>query len=256
MFIDTHTHIYVPDFNDDRTTMIQRAVDAGVDLMLLPAIDSGSFQALQDTVSAFPEVVKPMIGLHPCSVKADYTNELDLVHKELTENRSAYVAIGEIGIDLYWDKSTLALQQEAFRVQLNWAKEMDLPVAIHIRNSFDEVFAILQEAQDGRLRGVLHCFTGGKRHVRLARELGFYMGIGGVVTYPGSGIDHVLKRIDMEEIILETDAPYLTPVPHKGERNEPSYIPLIAEKVAEIKGLPLQEVAEITTANAKKLFRL
>lgn len=256
MFIDTHTHIYTSDFDDDRQEMIARAVNQGVDLMLLPAIDSKSFGALEQTVSTFSDHVRPMIGLHPCSVGDNMEAELQLVHRELENNRDKYVAIGEIGIDLYWDKSTLDRQQEAFLIQLRWAKSFQLPVAIHIRNSFNEVFQLLEEEQDGNLTGVLHCFTGGKRHVLKARELGFYMGIGGVITYPGSGIDHVLKRINMDEIILETDAPYLTPNPHKGARNEPSYIPLIAEKVAQIKGLKLQEVAEITSANAKKLFKL
>ncbi len=171
-------------------------------------------------------------------------------------NRDQYVAVGEIGIDLYWDKTTIDLQIEAFRTQLQWAKHFQLPVAIHIRNSFDEVFEALTAEQDGSLSGVLHCFTGGKRHVLQARELGFYMGIGGVVTYPGSGIDHVLKRIDINEIVLETDAPYLAPVPHKGERNEPAFLTHIAQRVAEIKEMSVDEVIAITSANAKKLFKL
>lgn len=256
MFIDTHTHIYVNDFDEDRDDMVKRAVQNGVGLMLLPAIDAQHFKALQKTTKSYPDHVKPMIGLHPCSVNSKLEHELALVQHELENNIGQYVAIGEIGIDLYWDKTTLAIQQEAFRTQLQWAKQYSLPVAIHIRNSFDEVFAILEQEQDGTLQGVLHCFTGGKRHVRQARELGFYMGIGGVLTYKGSGLDHVLKRIELDEIILETDAPYLAPEPHKGTRNEPAYLPIIAQEVAQIKGMDVDAVAEATSANAKKLFKL
>ncbi len=257
MIIDTHTHLYAAEFDEDRTSMVKRAQESGVGLMLLPAIDRSSFNAMWDVVNTFPELMKPMIGLHPCSVKPDsLKDELQLVEEELKTNREKYVAVGEIGIDLYWDKTTIDLQIEAFRTQLQWAKHFQLPVAIHIRNSFDEVFEALTAEQDGSLSGVLHCFTGGKRHVRLARELGFYMGIGGVVTYPGSGIDHVLKRIDINEIVLETDAPYLAPVPHKGERNEPAFLTHIAQRVAEIKEMSVDEVIAITSANAKKLFKL
>ena len=256
MFIDTHTHIYVPEFDADRVEMIERARKADVGLMLLPAIDSSTFDAMEQVVSQFPDLVKPMIGLHPCSVKQGYEAELALVENEIKSNKDRYIAIGEIGIDLYWDKSTLDIQVDAFRSQLQLAKANNLPVAIHIRNSFNEIFEVLESEQDGTLTGVLHCFTGGKKHVRKAQELGFYFGIGGVITYPGSGLDHVLNRIDLQEIILETDAPYLTPEPHKGTRNEPSYLPIIAQKVAEIKGLSLEEIKDITTANAKKLFKL
>jgi TatD DNase family protein len=257
MIIDTHTHLYDAAFDADRADMVKRAKESGVGLMLLPAIDRSSFRAMWQTVNAFPEVMKPMIGLHPCSVKGQsMVAELELVESELKTRRDNYVAIGEIGIDLYWDKSTIDRQREAFRVQLQWARQFQLPVAIHIRNSFNEVFEVLQEEQDGTLTGVLHCFTGGKRHVRLARELGFYMGIGGVVTYPGSGLDHVLKRIEMHEIVLETDAPYLAPVPRKSERNEPAFLMHIASRVAEIKQVPLDEVIAITSANAQKLFML
>jgi TatD DNase family protein len=197
-----------------------------------------------------------MMGLHPCSVQQNFEDELTIVKKYLDENPEKFVAIGEIGIDLFWDKSTLPLQQEAFKTQLKWAKEKNLPVAIHIRNSFDEVFQILEEEKTDRLTGVLHCFTGGKRHVSKARELGFYMGIGGVVTYPNSGIDHVLKKIELEEMLLETDAPYLSPIPHKGQRNEPAFLPFVVSKIAEIKQVSAQEVIDITTQNTKKLFKI
>ena len=257
MIIDTHTHLYAQEFDDDRAAMVERAMQAGVGLMLLPAIDSTSFNAMWQVVNEFPQRMKPMMGLHPCSVKSDtIQEELDLVEKELAENRDKYIAIGEIGIDLYWDKSTLDVQIEAFRTQLQWAKKYALPVAIHIRNSFNEVFEALQAEQDGSLTGVLHCFTGGKRHVNLARDLGFYMGIGGVVTYPGSGLDHVLKRINIEEMLLETDAPYLAPVPVKDQRNEPAFLPYIAQKIAAIKARSTEEVVALTTENARNLFKL
>jgi TatD DNase family protein len=256
MIIDTHTHLYAAEFDADRAEMMARAAASGVGLMLLPAIDRAHFSALWETTRAYPDQTKPMIGLHPCSVKSDFETELDLVTSELATNHESYIAVGEIGIDLFWDKTTLPLQIEALRQQLKLAKTYSKPVAIHIRNSFDEVFEALKLEQDGRLKGVLHCFTGGKRHVGLARDLGFYMGIGGVVTYPGSGLDHVLKRIELSEILLETDAPYLTPVPFKGERNEPSFLPHIVKTIAEIKSVSPEEVVEVTTQNAKKLFSL
>ena len=257
MIIDTHTHLYAQEFDLDRVAMVERARQAGVGLMLLPAIDASSFSAMWQVVNQFSAEMKPMIGLHPCSVKGEtLKEELELVERELVENREKYIAIGEIGIDLYWDKTTLDLQIEAFRTQLQWAKKYALPVAIHIRNSFNEVFDALKAEQDGSLTGVLHCFTGGKRHVNLARDLGFYMGIGGVVTYAGSGLDHVLKRIHIEEMVLETDAPYLAPVPVRDQRNEPAFLPYIARQVAAIKQLEVEEVAAITTQNARKLFKL
>ena len=256
MIIDTHTHLYAKEFDADRTEMMARAKAAGVGLMLLPAIDSGHFEAMRQMALAYPEQTKLMIGLHPCSVKEDFEKELALVTSELATNGSSYIAVGEIGIDLFWDKTTLLQQIEAFTTQLQLAKQYSLPVAIHIRNSFNEVFEVLKAEQDGSLTGVLHCFTGGKRHVGLGRDLGFYMGIGGVVTFPGSGLDHVLKRIELHEMLLETDAPYLAPVPHKSERNEPSFLPHIVKQIAEIKSVSPEEVIEVTTQNAKKLFKL
>lgn len=256
MIIDTHTHLYALAFDEDRAEMVARAKSTGVGLMLLPAIDSGHFEAMWHTVNAYPDVMKPMIGLHPCSVNAKFNVELDFVERELSMNREKYIAIGEIGIDLYWDQTTLPQQVEVFRQQLQWAKHYQLPVAIHIRNSFTEVFEALKSEQDGRLTGVLHCFTGGKRHVGLARDLGFYLGIGGVVTYAGSGLDHVLKRINLSEIVLETDAPYLAPIPHKNQRNEPSLLPHIVQRIAEIKETNPEDVIRTTTENAKKLFNL
>lgn len=257
MIVDTHCHLYDSAFDADRDAALLRATKAGVSQILLPAIDKSTYKAMWQTVENNPELMRPMIGLHPCSVKAEtLEDELVWVEKELQTNRDKYYAVGEIGIDLYWETSTKNLQIEAFRTQLQWAKQFKLPVAIHVRNSFDEVFEALQAEQDGNLRGVLHCFTGGKRHVRLARDLGFYFGIGGVLTYAGAGLDHVLKRIELSEMLLETDAPYLAPLPHKGNRNEPAYLIYIVEKMAEILKIPPEEIMENTTKNAQKLFAL
>lgn len=255
MIIDTHTHIYSADFDADFEDMMARAIQAGVGLFLLPAIDNGTHQKMI-ALAELHANLKLMMGLHPCSVRENFEEELAIAKNYLDHQPEKFIAVGEIGIDLFWDKTTLTWQQEAFRTQLRWAKEKKLPVAIHIRNSFDEVFQMLEEEKTDDLTGVLHCFTGGKRHVAQARALGFYMGIGGVVTYPNSGIDHVLKKIKIDEIVLETDAPYLTPVPYKGQRNEPAYLIHIAQKVADIKHIPVGEVIEITTQNAKKLFKI
>lgn len=254
--IDTHTHIYSADFDADRAAIMQRAEDAGVAQMLLPAIDASTFDAMWRVVDAYPKLAKPMIGLHPCSVKLDFDAEMQLVETQLQTAKEKYIAIGEIGIDLFWDQSTINQQKEVFTQQLRWAKQYNLPVAIHIRNSFTEVFNILHAEKTEALQGVLHCFTGGKKHVLQARELGFYMGIGGVVTYPNSGLDHVLKRIELSEMLLETDAPYLAPVPHKGERNEPAFLAAIATKIAEIKNVTVAEVVATTTQNAQTLFKI
>lgn len=257
MFIDTHTHIYAAELAPELAKIMEDAQRKNVTQMLMPAIDKSTFAAMQNVAKNYAQNTKMMMGLHPCSVKQESVQEeLAFVKDELNKHIENYIAIGEIGIDLFWDESTLDIQKEAFTQQLRWAKELKLPVAIHVRNSFNEVFEILEQEKTDDLTGVLHCFTGGKRHVVKARELGFYMGIGGVVTYPGSGLDFVLKRINLSEIILETDAPYLAPVPHKGQHNQPAFLTHIAQKVAEIKEISIEEVAEITTQNAKKLFKL
>ena len=195
-----------------------------------------------------------MMGLHPCDVKDDYLKELEIVKAHLDKGK--YVAVGEIGIDLYWDKSTLDIQKKAFRQQLIWAKEYDLPVAIHIRESFDEVFEVIEEVNDEKLRGVFHCFTGTKEQGQRAIDMGFMLGIGGVVTFKNSGLDQTLSGLPLAQLILETDSPYLAPTPHRGQRNESAFIALMAQKLADIYEMDIEEVARITTQNAKTLFKL
>ena len=232
--------------------MMQRAMDAGVERFFLPNIDLSSIGAVKDLAANWPGKVWPMMGLHPCSVQENWSEVLDDIEKELRAEN--YVAVGEIGIDLYWDKSTLPWQVEAFKRQIAWAKQMDLPIVIHCRDSFDEILEILEETQDGTLRGVLHCFTGNEAQALRTVELGMMLGLGGVLTFKNSGVDRAVGAIPMEHIVLETDSPYLAPTPHRGKRNESGYVRLVAEKLASVKGISLEEVAEATTANSKRLF--
>ena len=250
---DTHTHIYLDDFKEDRAEMIERAITEGVDRFFLPNIDVGSIAQVNSLAEAYPDKIWPMMGLHPCSVDENWSEVLDTIEKEL-RSRSSYVAVGEIGLDLYWDKSTLPLQIAAFKRQINWAKELNLPIVIHCRDSFDEIFSVLEEEQDGNLRGVLHCFTGTEEQARKCIDLGMMIGLGGVLTFKNSGLDRAVQNIDLDYIVLETDSPYLAPTPHRGKRNESSYIHLVAEKLASIKDCSLEEIAERTTENSKQLF--
>lgn len=252
--IDTHTHLFSSQFDDDRHLIVQNAIDKGVSKMLLPNINRQTIDAMHKLCADFPTHCFPMMGLHPCDVKENYLEELQIVKSYLDKGR--YVAVGEIGIDLYWDKDTLDIQKEAFRQQLIWAKEYDLPVAIHIRESFDEVFEIIEEVNDDHLRGVFHCFTGNEAQAKKAIELGFMLGVGGVVTFKNSGLDKTLKNLDLNHLILETDSPYLAPTPHRGQRNESSFLPLIAQKLAEIYEINVEEVAKVTSHNANTLFKL
>ncbi|MBI1287167.1 MAG: YchF/TatD family DNA exonuclease [Flavobacteriales bacterium] len=252
--VDTHTHLYSSQFDDDIESVIGRAVEHGVERMLLPNIDRSSTEALWNVVNAYPERCFPMMGLHPCSVNETYKAELAHVEKELATGR--YIAVGEIGIDLYWDKTYIKEQVTAFEQQMEWAKELELPVAIHCRESFDEIFASVEKVQDGRLRGVLHCFTGTEEQARKCIDLGLHLGLGGVLTFKKSGIDAAIKHIPMEWLVLETDSPYLAPTPYRGKRNESAYTKLVAEKLAEVKEMTLDEVAAITTKNAEQLFNL
>jgi TatD DNase family protein len=252
--IDTHCHLYSRQFDSEREAAIQRARDNGVGLILLPNIDRESTQPMWDTVRLDPDFFLPMMGVHPCHVKEDFEEELLHVEAELKTGR--YIAVGEIGIDLYWEKSTLPQQVEAFETQLRWAKAFGLPVAIHCRDAFDDVFLSLEKEQDGSLKGVLHCFTGNSEQAQRCVELGMHLGIGGVVTYKNGGLPDALADIPLDRLVLETDAPYLAPVPFRGKRNEPSYVAYVAEKLAEVKGIPLDEMARITTENAKRLFKI
>lgn len=253
MFIDTHAHLYADKFAEDRAAMVQRALDAGVTKLYLPNIDAASVGPMHALCDAFPDVCIPMMGLHPCHVGADPTEELANVERLLNERH--YAAVGEIGIDLYWDKSNLPQQQMAFRQQIRWGKERKLPIAIHCRESFAETIAIVEEENTPELRGVFHCFTGSADEARRILGLdGFYLGIGGVITYPKSGLAQTMAAVGAERCVLETDAPYLSPVPHRGKRNESSYIPLIAQALATATGRALDDIARTTTRNAQQLF--
>ncbi len=253
-FIDSHTHLYLEHFDDDRDEVIQSALAQGVSTMLLPAIDMSSFTAMKSLAGRFPQNCLPMIGLHPTSVNELVEKELDFVESELSTGK--YIAIGEIGIDLYWDQTFKSEQTEAFRRQLHWAKQYQLPVAIHMRDSFNEVYEIVKEEADGNLKGVFHCFTGNESDAKKIIDLGFYLGIGGVVTFKNSGLGEVVANLPLESLLLETDAPFLTPAPFRGKRNDSHYIPYIAKKVAELTHRSVEEIAEITTNNSKRLFKL
>lgn len=231
---------------------MRRCLDNSISRLFLPNVDSASIDLVMSQVAAFPENCFAMLGLHPCDVKENWQQELDTIYKAIPQHK--IYAIGEIGIDLYWDKSTLNSQIEAFKIQIHWAKELKLPIVIHCRDSFDEVFTVLEEEKDDNLRGILHCFTGNLEQAHKLIDLGFYLGIGGVVTYKNSGLDKVVQEIDLKHIVLETDSPYLTPVPHRGKRNESSYLTYVAEKVADLHQMSVEEVAAITTANSKIVF--
>ncbi|SFC52366.1 TatD DNase family protein [Parapedobacter composti] len=249
---DTHTHIYYLYGTPELETQMQRCTDNGIEYLLLPNVDNESISSVLGTVAAYPERCFAMMGLHPCEVKEDYLDALAAIELAI-QNNNVY-GIGEIGIDLYWDKTTLPLQQEAFRIQAGWAKSSGLPVSIHCRNAFDELFALLKEVQDGRLHGVLHCFTGNREQAQQAIDFGLHLGIGGVVTYKNAGLDTVVANLDLRHLVLETDAPYLAPVPFRGKRNESSYLWYIAQKIADLHGVDLDTVASATTENAKRIF--
>lgn len=250
---DTHTHLYLEQFDGDRDEMVHRALDAGVKYMLLPNIDSDSMPRLLDLCSSYPENIFPMIGLHPTDVKSDWQDQLKRIMAHFQSHR--FYAIGETGIDLYWDKTFLAEQKLALQFQVDLALEYQLPIVLHVRDSFDEVFEVLEANADKSLRGVFHCFTGTAGQAERAIDLGFMLGIGGVLTYKNSGLDKVLSGIDPEHLILETDSPFLTPNPFRGRRNESSYLRLVAARLAEIKGISVEEVASVTTLNAIRLFK-
>ena len=252
MLIDTHSHIYSEDFNHDIDEVMQRAYDNDVKKIILPNIDSGSIKRLLDLSDSYPHLCYPLMGLHPTSVSEDYKEELKAVEYWL-EKRKFY-GIGEIGIDLYWEQKYVKEQQEAFRQQIKLARSHNLPIVIHVRNSFDEVHAIVKEEQDGNLKGIFHCFNGTLEEAQKVTDVGFYMGIGGVVTFKNSKLDEVIKLVDIKNLVLETDSPYLAPVPKRGRRNESAYLAFVAQKIAEIYELSVEEVAEITSLNARRLF--
>lgn len=257
MYVDTHCHLYDEAFDADRNEAVQRALDAGVTTLLLPDIDSSSTPCLDALQTQYPEVFRSMAGLHPTSVKEDYELELAKVHDRLfTGSTFNFIAVGEIGMDLYWDRTYEAEQREVLKKQMLWAEKLNLPVALHIRKAHNEVFGLLRDLNRTSYRGVMHCFGGSVQEAQRAVEMGFHLGIGGVVTFKNATLADVVKAMPLERLLLETDAPYLSPVPHRGQRNESAYIPLIAQKIADIKGITLDEVAEVTTANARRLFCL
>ena len=253
-FVDTHCHLYDEAFDADRPQAVQRAIDAGVTTMLLPDIDSTSTERLDILYNQYPNHFRRMAGLHPTSVKEDFETELTHVRKRL--ETESFVAVGEIGMDLYWDRTYEEQQREVLRRQMRWAEELGLPVALHIRKAHNEVFGLLRDLNRSSYRGVMHCFGGSLQEAWHAVEMGFMLGIGGVVTFKNATMAEVAKVIPLDRLLLETDAPYLSPVPHRGERNESSYIPLIAQKIADLRGISIEEVAEQTTANAQMLFSL
>ena len=249
---DTHTHLYSKQFDEDRQSMMLRALDHGVSRFFVPAIDSSYTESMLRLENDYPKNVFLMMGLHPTSVKENYLEELTIV-KDWIERRSFY-AIGEIGIDLYWDTSFLQQQQDAFKTQIKWAKEKNLPIVIHCRNSFDEIFEILEEEKDDKLFGIFHCFTGSLDQAQRAISYNMKLGIGGVVTFKNGGIDKFLHEIPINNIVLETDSPYLAPVPFRGKRNESSYIVKVLDKLVDIYKLTPEEVALITTENSIEIF--
>ncbi|HTI12703.1 MAG TPA: TatD family hydrolase [Puia sp.] len=250
--IDTHCHLYGKEFTGDIAETIQRAEKEGVEKFYLPSVDSGSLEALLALEDRYSGKCIGMIGLHPCSVKADYASELKLVEDWL--GRRPWVAVGEIGLDFYWDRTFEPQQYEAFHRQTEWALHYDIPIVIHSRDSMAESIALVREHQKGKLRGIFHCFGGDAASAKQIVDLGFYLGIGGVLTYKNSGLPAALQEIDLEHLVLETDAPYLSPVPFRGKRNESSYLKYVVARLAEVKGVPVEEVARITTKNAEKIF--
>lgn len=253
--IDTHTHLYSEEFDQDRKETIERALNKGVYKFFLPAIDSETHEKMLALESEFPNQIYCMMGLHPCYVKPEtWENELIIIEKYL--NQRHFPAIGEIGIDLHWDKTTLDIQIKAFEKQIDWAIERDLPIVIHTRESFNETFEVLERKKHQKLRGIFHCFSGNLEQAKHAIDLNFILGIGGVVTFKNGKIDQFLNEIPLEKIVLETDSPYLAPVPHRGKRNESGYLDLVAGKLVDVYGKDFAEIDSITTENALQIFKI
>lgn len=252
LFVDTHTHIYDHDFDADRAEVVQRALDNGVGVMLLPNVDASTMAPMMETHEQFPECTRVMMGLQPEEVKGDYKQVLAVMEKEL--EKDIFIGVGEVGLDFYWDTTFEKEQIDAFETQLDWAKQLSLPLSIHCRNAFSFMARLLEKHQDGGLHGVMHCFTGTEEEARVYLELGFHLGLGGVTTYKNCSVRDYLHNIPLDRIVLETDAPYLSPVPHRGQRNEPAFLVDTAKKIAEIYEMSVEEIAETTTNNAKTLF--
>jgi TatD DNase family protein len=251
-WIDTHAHLYLKDFDEDRSEMLRQCNDDDIKQIYMPNIDHTSIDDMLEVEHRYPGQCFSMIGLHPCSVKKDFESELYRVEDWLSKRR--FSAVGEMGTDLYWDKTFWEQQKEAFKIQVGWAKKYHLPIVIHCRESIDQTIELLEPWLDGKLTGIFHCFSGNLEQVRKIISMGFYLGIGGVVTFKNGGLDKILPDIDMENVVLETDSPYLAPAPHRGKRNSPLYIPHIANKIAEVKNISPEDVKLITTRNALNLF--
>lgn len=254
MLIDTHTHIYLDEFAADVDEVVNRALDNGVGMMLLPNVSTQTIKPMLDLVERFPDCTRAMIGIQPEEVRDDYKHDLDVVEKEI--ERGIYCGIGEIGLDFYWDTTYEKQQLDAFATQLDWAKQLNLPVSVHCRNAFDRMVKILEKKQDGSLRGVMHCFTGTEEEAKAYVGLGFHLGLGGVVTFKNCGVCSFLSSLPPDRIVLETDAPYLSPVPYRGKRNEPAHLVATAGRIAEAWGMNVEETSAITTDNAIHLFNL
>jgi TatD DNase family protein len=251
-WIDTHAHIYSEEFAHDREDVLSYCKEIGVARIYMPNVDHTSVDAMLEVEHKHPDQCMAMMGLHPCSVKKDFEKELYRVEEWLSKRK--FAAIGEMGTDLYWDKTHWEQQTEAFRIQIGWAKKYKLPVVIHCRESMDQTIELLTPLVDEKLRGVFHCFSGSFEQAKKITSMGFYLGLGGVATFKNGGLDKVIPDLDLENLVLETDSPYLAPVPHRGKRNSPEYIPMIAQKISELKKITLEELKSITTTNAMRLF--
>lgn len=252
--IDTHTHIYDYQFSLDRNESVQRAIEAGVKMMLMPNVDASTIAPMLELHEQYPDNTRVMMGVQPEEVKEDYKKVLSTMEKEL--KHGIYVGVGEVGLDFYWDATYEKQQLDAFETQLDWAKQLGLPLSIHCRNAFDKMVKILEKKQDGGLRGIMHCFTGTEEEAKVYLELGFHLGLGGVTTYKNCNVKDYLPNLPLNRLVLETDAPYLAPVPCRGKRNEPAFLIHTAKRIAEILQMPLEEFAAVTTTNAKALFQL
>ena len=256
IFVDTHTHLYLEEFDNDRENVVRNAVHNGVNSLFLPNINSSTIDTMMALSDTFPGHCFPMMGLHPTSVKANYKEELAIVDGHLSSPEKRFSAIGEIGIDLYWSREFEDIQLSVFSFQLDLAVKYNLPVVIHTRNSFEQAVNVIEEKNNHLIRGIFHCFGGSLKQAQKAIDLGFLLGIGGIITYKNSGLQEVVENVGLEHLVLETDAPFLPPVPYRGQRNESAYIPLIAQRIAEIKKTDLSDVADVTTKNALKLFNI
>lgn len=253
-YIDTHAHLYAEEFNPDRADVLARSDEQGVGKVVMPNVDHTSIDGMLELESRNPGTCYATMGLHPCYIKKDFQRELYLVENWLSKRR--FQAVGEIGTDLYWDKTFWEQQKEAFTIQVNWAKQHNLPIIIHCRESLDQTIEMVESLADGKLTGVFHCFSGNLEQAERVIKLGFYLGIGGVATFKNGGLDKVLPDVSLDHLVLETDSPYLAPVPHRGKRNEPAYIPLVARRMEALMNKPIDEIRRVTTANATKLFNL